>query len=194
VVVHRFDGAIDARECSRETGCGRPLVVEPAREPEGPLHLLLERIAEVFGRRPEEYYPLMSRGRTGWSPSVLPLYGDTVDLAPLLRAMPAEALSLRFDPLPGQPGRVIGPVDLEWQPDMPARLTAEGLAPGLYRLVSLRSPARETWILLRPADRAAADAARLSEVTETARRWGPDEAYETDAFLRACLRYLALQP
>jgi hypothetical protein len=193
IVVRRFDGEALARECSVRAGCGDPLRVTAGQHGAGPVRRLMEAVAALLEGHPERYVPLISRRGAGdWTPAVVALHGDTVQLGPVLAGTPGP-LSLRLVALAGDTRSTLAPLDLAWDDGAAAAVLA-GVRPGLYRLVSLRSPPRETWVLLLPPDDAARAQREMAQTVALVGEWGSDAWVEADTFLRAYLQHLAGEP
>jgi hypothetical protein len=188
--VRRFEGEPLVRECSADGGCGGPLRVEAGGHGTGRARRMMEAVASLLSGHAERYLPLISRrGNEGWTPAVVALRDDGVELGPVVAGTPGP-LSLRLVPLAEAGG---APLDVAWTGGSDVA-RVPGARPGLYRLVSLRSPPRETWVLLLPPDRAAGARAELAEAAALVRGWGPDAWVEADTFLRAYLHHLSGEP
>jgi hypothetical protein len=127
--------------------------------------------------------------------AVTPLFGGELDLSPALESLDAGSYFVRLERIgaAASPGQVF---PLQWVPGTPARLPRSAAAPGLYKLLLVRSngePAgTESWILVAASSDAVRLASSFRQAVEATASWANEmDADAARPLLRAYLQSLA---
>lgn len=158
VTIAFFDGA--TLRCPGARECGKPLRRRPVKgENATVFSLLADAVAKFFAAPEGLYIPAMSRGAAAdLEDAVVELSASRLDLTPVLaRSRPGQRVFLLERAGGGPPVSSWQPVreiEVDWQGSGTVVVSAEGVAPGLFRLVELdlrgdREPTGQmAWILV----------------------------------------------
>ncbi len=192
-----------ARSCKVAGECSRPINLPRVRKAGvlGMMSALVEgAMALMFDDHGNVIIIPRGRGVSSLPEGVVALDGEQLDLSSIFRGRDPDHFLLGFIPRGDAPAeKGLGPIKLEWNPKLPARVAVPGITPGLYELNLMKAvddryvrTDDNTWILVidqrnyRTLNQDFQQASALTEKWD--RRVSPEAKH---SFLRASLRYLA---
>lgn len=205
VVAARSGEVLLSRDCGEPRACRDPIIVPKASAASAPswAEVLRRAMARLEGA-PDRYVVTLSRQGADLPDAVLALDGSAVNLAPVLRALPAarhELLLRRLDCAPGA-DCAESSVTLDAAAGPAASVLMGTVGPGVYELRARATGptlpmavTRRCRLLLLPQEQAAAKIEQYRGWLALTERWGDTvDAGSRRSLLRALIDELATSP
>lgn len=208
LTVVLWNGTEQQYYCNHESTCNQTYQLPTSMQPSSSLlQHLLQEVEDLFTQRPDRYSITAARGDDDrldqLQEGILQIRDAQLDLRPVFQHMRRAQYSLHLCPLSSDESirKILGPVEVSWDPAYASPARIPGLKPGLYGLILSDKPiecasdVEKNWIFVSAPETYEAAHVAFQEAIDLTKQWGedgvPPEAKQ--AFLRATLEALSVK-